>query len=563
MDTTTNETGASFTNTVRSLGPVRLAIMGAVVLGLVLFFVFISARVAAPNMTLLYADLSGESSAAVVTKLGEQNIPYDVSPEGSSIMVPEKDVNRARMMLAQAGLPNGGTMGYEIFDKESGFGTTNFVQNIKQVRALEGELARTISSLEPVKNARVHLVLPQRELFSRDSRPASASIFLDVKPGARLSNEQIAGIQSLIASAVPSLKINNVSIIDSKGNLLAKGGEEGESLMTMKTEELRRNTELRLTETIEALVGRTVGFDKVRANVSVDLNFDRITTNEEIFDPNQQVVRSTQTVEESNSERESNADYVSVENNVPPPAAAGGLQENTPPTAEGNRIEETTNYEIGKTIRSQVREVGEIKRLSVAVLVDGTYTTDAEGVKTYTPRPQPALDQLTTLVKSAVGFDVKRGDTIEIVNMQFAEVEVPEESTETLLGFNKSDLLDAVELITIAVMMILVVLLVIQPMINRLLENEGRQSRQPADAEQSYDMLPGVEGKQALPSPNYAGALPGPSGGGGSAEDSAMIDMHRVEGQVKASTLRKVEEIVTAYPTETVSVIRNWMTSKD
>ncbi len=559
MDATTNDTGASFMGTLRSLGPARLAVMGSVVLGLILFFVFVSARVASPNMTLLYADLPGESSAAVVSKLSEQNIPHDLSADGGSILVPEKDVNRARMMLAQAGLPNGGNMGYEIFDKESGFGTTNFVQNIKQVRALEGELARTISSLDPVKNARVHLVLPQRELFSRENRPASASIFLDIKPGARLNNEQVTGIQSLIASAVPSLKISNVSIIDSKGNLLAKGGEDGETMMTMKAEELRRNTELRLTETIEALVGRTVGFDKVRANVSVDLNFDRITTNEEIFDPNQQVVRSTQTVEENNSERESNAENVSVENNVPPGTAGENGSGTGTPTSEGKRTEETTNYEIGKTIRNQVREVGEIKRLSVAVLVDGAYTTSAEGVRTYTPRPQAELDQLATLVKSAVGFDTARGDKIEIVNMQFAEIEVPEETTETLLGFNKSDLLDAVELITIAVMMILVVLLVIQPMVNRLLDSEGRQPRAANDAEQSYEMLPGAENKPALTGPNYAGALPGPA----QADDSTMIDMNRVDGQVKASTIRKVEEIVTAYPTETVSVIRNWMAAKD
>lgn len=557
MDAITNDTGSSFMNTLRSLGPARLAVMGAVVLGLVLFFIFITARVATPNMTLLYGDLSGESSAAIVSKLSEQNIPHEVAADGASILVPEKDVSRARMLLAQAGLPNGGSMGYEIFDKESGFGTTNFVQNIKQVRALEGELARTITSLEPVKSARVHLVLPQRELFSRDSRPASASIFIDLKPSARLNNEQIAGIQSLIASAVPSLQINNVSIIDSKGNLLAKGGEDGDAMLTMKAEELRRDTETRLTETIEALVGRTVGFDKVRATVSVDLNFDRITTNEEIFDPNQQVVRSTQTVEESNSEREANAENVSVENNLPP--AGTGTEGGTSPTAEGKRVEETTNYEIGKTIRNQVREVGEVKRLSVAVLVDGTYTTNAEGVRSYAPRPQAELDQLATLVKSAVGFDAVRGDTLEIVNMQFAEVEVPEDTTETLLGFNKSDLLDAVELITIAVMMILVVLLVIQPMVNRLLESEGRQAKSAKDAEPSFDMLPGATAPPALTGPNYAGSLPGPA----ATDDGAMIDMNRVEGQVKASTIRKVEEIVTAYPTETVSVIRNWMTTKD
>lgn len=571
MDTTTNETANSLTGTLRQLGPARLGIMAAVVLGLLVFFVFISMRVSSPDLKLLYADLSTESSGAVATKLEESAITYEVSPDGSRVMVPEKDVGRARMLLAQAGLPDGGHMGYEIFDKESGFGTTNFVQNVKQVRALEGELARTVTSIDTVKSARVHLVLPQRELFSRENRPASASVFLELKGAGRLSDEQVIGIQSLISSAVPDLKITNVSIIDSKGNLLAKGGADGDTLTSLKTEELKRETEQRMTESVENLIGRTVGFDKVRANVSVDLNFDRITTTDEIYDPEKQVVRSTQTVEENAAEKEAGADNVSVENNLP--AAEGDMLQDGGTASNSNRVEETTNYEISKTIRNQVREGGEVKRLSVAVLVDGTYTTDKEGVKTYSPRSQKDLDQIATLVKSSIGFDEARGDTVEVVNMQFAEIDVSGDvKDDTIMGFEKADLLDAAEVISIAVMMILVLLLVIQPMVTKLLDTApagggGRRGGPGGirDAEQAFDMLPGPAGHPALTGPQIAGQLEGPSmgGAGGGIEDNTMIDMQRVEGQVKASTLKKVEEIVSAYPSETVSVLRNWMSTKD
>lgn len=224
----------SFLETLKQLGPARLAIMGAILLGLILFFIFVSVRATSPNMKLLYADLSTIDSSAVVAQLEQNAIKYNVSDDGARIMVTETDVGRARMLLAEKGLPNGGSLGYEIFDNQSGFGTTNFVQNINQVRALEGELARTISSMENIRSARVHLVLPKRELFSRESREASASVFLGLKPGTQIKREEITAIQSLVASAVPDLTTKNVSLIDNNGNLLAQGGQDGADLLSMK-----------------------------------------------------------------------------------------------------------------------------------------------------------------------------------------------------------------------------------------------------------------------------------------------------------------------------------------
>lgn len=549
----------NFAEMLRQLGPKRLALMGGVLVGLLLFFVFVSMRISTPNMKLLYDGLSMTDSSAMTVRLEEAKIAYKVSDDGSSIQVAEDQVGTARMLLAQEGLPNGGSMGYELFDQQSGFGTTNFVQNINQVRALEGELSRTISALEQVRTARVHLVLPQRELFSRESQPASASVFLGLRPGAKLDREQILSIQSLVSSAIPQLKAETVSIVDSNGNLLARGGEEDDIAMTVKAEEMRRNYEQRMTQSVEDIIGRVVGYGHVRANVTADLNFDRVSTNEEIYDPQSAVVRSAQTMEESNSETEPPATDISVQNNLPGLAAGATPQ----PTAQGSKIEETTNFEISKTIRNRISEAGGVKKLSVAVLVDGTYTTDDEGKKTYQPRGQEELDRISALVKSAVGFDEKRGDTVEVVNMQFADIDAQQMAgadNTLIFGFERGDLLDAVEVITVAIMVILVILLVLQPMVTRLMASEGR-----LEEGLETELLGARPANPALTGPGMASM--GQAGaeqfqGPPNAEEESLIDMSRVEGKVKASSVKKVEDIVSSYPSETVSVIRSWMSQE-
>lgn len=562
----------NFVDTLKKLGPARLSIMGAVLLGLLIFFIYISMQVSGPKMKMLYKDLSSEDSAAVAAKLEETQIQYEISPDGATVKVPEKEVGRARMLLSQSGLPNGGSLGYELFDKQSSFGTTSFVQNINQVRALEGELARTISSLSPVRSARVHLVLPQRELFSREQRPASASVFLKLKGAAELDKEQIAGIQSVVASAVPGLKAKNVSIVDSEGALLAQGGEDDSTQLNNKVEDARRNYEQRLTRVVEDLVGRTVGFGNVRANVVADLDFDRTSENSEIYDPNGQVVRSTQTVDDKSNETDKTSSSVSTQNNVP--GGNADLLNGSGPTSSAARTEETTNYEISKTIRSTVRETGQVKKLSVAVLVDGTYDVDAEGKKTYKPRSDAEIKNLTALVSSAIGYDQARGDKLEVINMQFADISTtPEDDASKILGFERADLLDAAEVLTVAVMIVLVVLLVLQPMVGRLLasENDGG-ARDDNDSLDPMGLLPSGAQNPALMPPGASGGAGTMAIGGGGSSDfllsqsgdgEEMIDVNKVEGRVKASSLKKVEDIVSAYPEETVSVLRGWMSQEN
>ena len=545
---------SSFVDTLKELGPSRLAIMAGILIGLVLFFIFVSFRVSTPAMKLLYSELSTTDSGAIAAKLEENQISYEVSPDGGRILVSETEVGRARLLLAEAGLPNGGSLGYELFDEQSGFGTTNFVQNINQVRALEGELARTISSLGTVRSARVHLVLPQRELFSRESRPSSASVYLGVRPGAIVERENIVSIQSLVASAVPDLKAANVTIIDSNGNLLAKGGEEDQSnILSVKAEEMRRNYEARLTDKIEDQVSRIVGFGNVRAIVTAEVNFDRISTNEEVFDPEGQVVRSTQSSEESSTERESTPEDISVQNNLP--GVGGDLLVDNAPTEENNRIEEVTNFEISRTVRNTVREVGEVKRLSIGVLVDGRYVAGEEGERVYEERSAEELQEIEELVRSAAGFDEDRGDLITVKNLQFAEIDTNEEFVDDnlLFGFQKADLIDAAEVLLVGIMIILVVLLVLQPMVARLLAAQEKD----IDEDLETDLLTMRTASPALEGPQDETIDPTAE-----EEDDVLIDIQGVEGKVKSSSIRKVEEIIDNYPQETVSVIRSWMTQE-
>ncbi len=563
----------NFVATLQQLGAARLGVMGAIVLGLLTFFVFLSMRISSPEMKMLYTDLSPTDSGAIAAKLEETEIKYEISSDGSRILVPSNDVGKARMLLAAAGLPNGGSMGYEIFDKQSGFGTTNFVQNINQVRALQGELAKTISSLESVRSARVLIALPERGRFSRKTSAASASVFIKIRSGASIEHQQIAAIQSLVASSVPNLKAGDVSVIDSNGNLMAKGGEEEESVLSLKSEDLRRNFESRMQRKIEEQISRIVGIGKVTAIVNAEMNFDQISLNEELYNPEGQVLRSSQTTQEDSTEREAGSNNVGIENNLP--GVGGDFLGGSSPSSTNSRTEEVTNYEISKTVRSTVKQSGQVKKLSISVLVDGRYTEDEDGNKIYEPRSKEEMDKITALVRTATGFDEERGDVIKVVNMQFAQIETESDAVESnlMFGFEKSDLLDAAEMLVVAIMLILVVLLVLQPMVSKLVSVDTGGRTSSLDDLLQHDLLSASPANPALAPPTAAtqqigidgqpisGDLGAPPSG--EEEEESLINLQGIEGKVKASTVRKVEEIVESYPNEAVSVVRSWLSEED
>lgn len=548
--------------TLRNLGPMKLAALGAVALGLIAFFVFLAAHLTSPGMSLLYSGLDAADSEQIVQRLETQQIPYELRGGGDQIYVPEDQVARLRLAMAGEGIPTGGSVGYEIFDRADALGTTNFVQQINQLRALEGELSRTIRSLRQVKAARVHLVLPKRELFSRDRNDPTASVVLVLQGS--LDKEQVQSIQHLVASAVPGMKSTNVSVIDNRGNLLAKGQEAGEEFDSSNSEEMRQGYEARMAQSIEELLAQTLGAGKVRAEVTADIDFSRVTTNTENFDPNGQVVRSTQTVEDKGNTQEKSGDSsVSVANNVPNPPSQNSGNSNTS-NSQNERNEETVNYEISKRSETQVKTNGTVKRISAAVLVDGAYSTGANGAQAYAPRSQEELDKIATLVKSAIGYDEKRGDVVQVVNMPFAQNQETISDGTIFMGLDKQDLMRIVELVVLAAVAVLVLLLVVRPLLNRLLAMPGA-----ASADQG--LLPGLSAEAAAALPPGAAAalaLSGPSEsmqqGLMAAENIAneidqMIDINQVEGRVRASSLKKISELVEQHPEQAVNIMRQWM----
>ncbi len=523
--------------------------MGLVGLVMVGFFIFLIGRVTTPQMGLLYSNLDIADSGAIVAQLEQNNVPFQVRANGSQIYVPANDVERIRVQVAQEGLPSGGSIGYEIFDRGDALVTTNFVQNVNLVRALEGELARTIRSFDNIEAARVHLVLPRRELFTRETREPSASVVIKTRGGRRVDPNQVLAIQHLVASATDGLTISRISVVDDAGNLLARAqddnAEGGASDDTIA--EVRLAAENRLRGSIERLLERTVGLGKVRAEVSVDLNYDRITENDETFDPDGQVVRSTQTVDENSLSVDRDDAPVTVANNLPEAEADQGVAGGS--TSRNSRTEETTNFEISKSVTTRVREFGAVERLTVAVLVDGARTLGEDGTQVYTPLTQEELQQLAALVRNAVGYDESRGDQIEVVNMRFADVETPFlEDATGFLGLSKSDYFKIAEILLFMIIAILVILLVLRPLVGRSIAALQPQP-EPAYA--------GIEGGGLA-----ADALEGPAGSKAALseeEEDPMISLCAVEGQIRASSVRKIGEIIDKHPDEALAILRTWI----
>lgn len=542
----------------------RLAVVGALVFGLVGFFVFLGSRFTGGDMAMLYSELSPQDAQGIVQQLEAANVPYELRNNGTTVMVPQDKVLRQRLDLASQGLPSGGAVGWELFDNMDSLGTTDFMQNVNLVRALEGELARTIQSIGSVHSARVHLVLPRRELFSRERQEPSASIILKMRGPQRLDSSQVAAIRHLIASGVPQLTPNKISIVDDKGTLLAGGFEDSGGIAgeTSKLEERRRIVEARYARTIEELLEKTVGFGRVRAEVAAEIDFDRISTQEEIYNPDGQVVRSTQAIEQTaTSEEAEGQPPVTVDAELPDPNLGGAEDSASARTAE-NRTEETVNYEISKKVVNHVREAGVLERLSVAVLVDQTrYDTngdrleDENGNPITRARSEQEMELLTTLVRGAIGFNADRGDAVEVIQMEFAEFRAPEVELELFFGLDKNSLLRLAEFMVLGIVAILIILLVLRPLISRAFESL------PSAQEAAERLLADhTGGAPALTGPGAPGAPGVPVESDEDEEHfEELIDIDRVEGRVRASSVKKVGEIVTKHPEEALSILRSWM----
>jgi flagellar M-ring protein FliF len=531
----------------KTLGGPRIAAMSAVTIALVGFFAFVIMRVTTPQMTPLFTDLPLEDSAAIAKELDRQGVTYQLRNDGNIIMVPADRVARLRMALAESGLPKGGGVGYEIFDKSDALGTTSFVQNINSLRALEGELARTIQGLDRVEAARVHLVMPERPLFSRDKIDPSASIVLKVRGS--LDPAQVRAIRHLVATAVNGLSPQRISIVDEQGQLLADGATDSQTGSDVSADERQASYEKRLRQQVETIVSSVVGPGHSRVQVNADFDFNRITQTSDKFDPDGRVIRSSQTREESNSNGENNQ-QVTVGNELP-----GANQKPTADTAprdQSRKSEEIVNYEISRTTKTEVIEGGRVNRLSVAVLVDGTYGKDDKGDITYQPRSKDELDQIGTLVRSAIGFDQKRGDQVDVVNLRFAEtptmiIPQPTGWLETM-HFTKDDIMRAIEMAVMGVLGLVVLLFVVRPLVRRIVTAE-----EPKLMHNGMEVIPGTVGALAA-----SGDID-PSKAGEPSMAAKMIDIAQIQGQVHAQSVKKVGELADKNPEETVAIIRHWL----
>ncbi len=531
---------------LRGLGASRLMAMVAVTAALIGFFAFVIMRVTTPQMTTLFTDLSLDDSSAIIKELDRQAIPYELRNDGAIIMVPKDKVTRLRMKLAESALPKGGGVGYEIFDKSDALGTTSFVQNINHLRALEGELARTIRAIDRIQAARVHLVLPERPLFARETPEPSASIVVRVRGS--LEPQQIRAIRHLVASAVNGLKPQRVSIVDEAGQLLADGaaGPNDNSI----GDERRVAFEKRLRSEVEAIVSSVVGAGRARVQLSADFDYNKITETSDKFDPEGRVLRSSQTREESSATSENNG-QVSVGNELP-----GAQQTNNTPVArdQSKKTEETNNYEISRTTKTEVTEAGRVNRISVAVLVDGIYTKNDKGEMVYQERSKEQLDRISALVRSAIGFDQKRGDQVDVVNLRFAEAPAvaPLEPPAGLLGmlqFTKDDVMYVIELGVMMLLGIVVLFMVVRPLVKRIIADEPAA---PA-AEAKLPAIVDGSGAQA------AAPAGGPNLAPGANNTATLIDVAQVQGQVHAQSVHRVGELAERNPNETVAIIRQWL----
>jgi flagellar M-ring protein FliF len=498
---------------------------------------------------LLYSNLDLKEAGSITQALDQAGVKYEVKGDGSTILVPRDKVASTRLMLSSKGMPTAASVGYEIFDQTSAMGQTDFVQQLNRQRALEGELARTILSLDGITAARVHLVLPKRQIFEEEAEQPSASVSIGVggrEPGA----DQVRAMQNLVAGAVPNMKPDKVTVIDQHAKTLS-GGETG---LAAEADGRKSEVEQRIAKQVKTLVEGVVGVGKARVNVTADLDMAHVTEQKKSYDPDGQVVRSESTTDENSKEANSEGNgQASVAANIPGGDGLNGAG------ANGNssgRQESTTNYEITETTRTSVQEPGQVKKIAVAVAVDGVTGPAGKDGKpgTYSPRAAAEMQQIEQLVRTAVGFDQARGDQVTVVNVKFPSAADPDgvNAASPLMGFDKNDIMRAAELGVLAIVAILMMLFIVRPLLRGAVGGGVR-------ALPGATMAVGPNGQPLQvtvdPVTGETLALPPP----GNADLEQKIDIARIEGQVKASSVKRVSEFVERHPDESVAIIRTWL----
>lgn len=539
-----------FAEALKKFGIGRLAAILGVAAGVAAVLVAVMLRVGQAPDALLYSNLDLREASEISAALNQAGIKYSSKGDGSTIFVSRDEVGTARLMLAGKGLVTSGSVGYEIFDNQSVLGQTEFQQNLNEQRALQGELARTIMSMRGISSARVHITMPRREMFQAAAIDPTAAVVVGLS-GRDLTADQVRAIRNVVASSVPNLKPDKVTVTDQANRTLAAGSEDT-GFTSATAEAAKASTEAQMQARIKDIVEGVVGAGAARVQVTADIDHSRSTTQEQKFDPDGQVVRSISTNGSQSQDTTGQQDGgVTATNNIP-----GGEAPNATPLGS-TRAEntETTNYEISNTTTTTVKEPGEVRKLSVSVAVDGKYTpaADGKGEPTYAARTEEEVQQIKALVAAAVGIDETRGDKLEVVNVRFnrePSAAPGEEKGSSLFAFDKNDIMRGVELLVLLVTGLLLIFFVVRPLLKAATGQGG---------------VPALAGGNGVPVtaldaqivggtlPGGAPMLPGPS------DMEQRIDIARIEGQVKASSIKKVADFVDSHPEESTAILRAWM----
>ena len=506
---------------------ISLGVITALVVG---GFVALLFWVNRPDYQVLFSNLETGDASKITQKLNEKKTPYQLKDGGGAILVPSEMVYPLRLELAGEGLPKGQNVGFEILN-DMPFGTTEFVQKLKYKQALQGELARTIMGFESISQARVHIVPPGDSLFAEPERPATASVVLKLHAGRSLDNRQIQGIVNLVARAVEGLKPENVTMVDMSGGLLSRGSEEDQTTAMSRTQfEYQQKLERNLQSRIQTMLEPVVGANKVVARVSAQVDFERINLVEEKFDPDRVAVRSEQRQKESSASGKSASGSPDLQAQILPGQAASGSQ-----TKGFERENATINYEINKVSRQITNSVGDVKRLSAAVIIDGPYVQekgpDGKTTSKFAPRNKKDMKVFEDMVKRAIGYSESRGDQISVSNIPFVLQEEEKEGAQTdpwWMDYGKR----AAKPIFNVVLVCLFLLLAVKPF-RKWIKQNGQLLAQPAVA------LPA--GQQA------AGRLPAQAGQAGIAGP---------EGDPATSNLLEISK---GNPEAVAAIIRSWL----
>ncbi|MDA8387927.1 MAG: flagellar basal-body MS-ring/collar protein FliF [Nitrospiraceae bacterium] len=441
-----------------------------------------------PDYELLYSNLTNQDAGLIMQKLDADKIPYKATAEG--LMVPADKVDLLRLKLAAQGLPQSGGVGFEIFDKNN-LGTTNFVQRIDYKRALQGELARTIMAISGIELCRVQLVIPDNSDFVTGTQgKATASVLLKLVPGISLSRGQVQGIVHLVASSVEGLDPAHVSVVDSRGYIL-NAPQDPNTVLTDGQLDYERMVERQLEKRVAGILEPVVGPDNVKVRVAADIDFTKVDKVEQLYDPNSQVARSEQTMDEK-STTSAPSGIPGTASNLPgkPPVPQSSS------TSMSEKKNDIVNYEIDKTTSHIENATGVVRRLSVVALVDGTYKT-VKGKTTYIPRSGQDLKQFADMVRQAVGFSAARGDQVKVVNMPFS-TEIQQELAAAPKPSVLPAVLSAVKRLAPFVFVILVFLFVVRPLVKALARPGGGPASLPQLSEEARKLLEQTEGKTQI-----------------------------------------------------------------